>query len=104
MIHHRLVARYGFEHVAVGERQHRLASRFARVGARVEVDAHLLPRARRRVEEREVLHILRVLLAVRLTNADAESAGRVFAVPHVPEVRVHFAREEERVRRRECGE
>ena len=104
VIHECLVAGDRLERVVVRECHHRLTRGLGAVGGRVEVDAHLLPRARRRVEEREVLDVLRVFFVLRLTNPEAETVGRVFPVPHVAEVRVDLAREKERVRRREGRE
>ena len=101
MVDHRLIAAHRLEDVVVSEGQHRLASLLAAPAARVEVDRHLLPRARRRIEEGEVLDILRILFAIGLANAKAEPAGGILAIPDVPEVGFHLAREEEGMRRRE---
>ena len=62
MVHDGLVAGERLERVAVREGEHRLPRRFTASGAGVEVHAHLLHRAGRRVEEREVLDIMRILL------------------------------------------
>ena len=101
VVHERLVAGKRFERVAVREGQHGLTRRLAPVGARVEIDAHPLHRAGRRIVEREILHVLRILFALGHADADAEPPFGVLPVPHVSEIRVLLTREEEGVRRGE---
>ena len=101
MVHERLVAWQRFERIAMREGQHSLARRLARVGAHVEIHAHLLYGAGRRIVEGEILHVLRILFTLGHADADAEPAFGVLPVPHVAEIRVLLTREEERVRRGE---
>ncbi len=101
VVHERLVAGNRLERVAVREGQHRLPRRLAGVRARVEIHAHLLHRAGRRIVEREVLHVSRFLFALGEADADAELPFGILPVPHVAEVGVLLTREEEGVRRRE---
>ena len=103
VVDERLVARNRLEDVVVRERQRGLSRRFACLRAGVEEHRHLLPRARRRVVQRVVLLVLRERVGLGLGHRDADAVGRaaVVAIEDVPEVHVHFAREEERVRRRE---
>src|SRR5262245_28853206 len=92
------------ERIAVCERERGLTRRFARLRTGVEVHAHLLDGSRRRVVEGEVLYVSRLLFALGHADADAERALGVLPIPHVAEVRVLLAREEEGVRRREGRE
>ena len=104
VVDERLVPRDWFERIAVREREHRLTRRLAGIRARVEIDAHLLHGSGRRVVQREILHVLRILFALRHADSDGEPPFRIFPVPHVAQIRVLLASEEERVRRRERGQ
>src|SRR5262249_30071807 len=104
MIHHCLVACDGFEDVVVRESQDRLARLLTVRTARIEVDRHPLQSAGGRVEEGEILDILRILFTFGLANAEAKTSVTILAVPDVTQVRLHLAREEEGVRRRECSQ
>ncbi len=105
VIDERLVAGHRLERVAVRECHHLLAaSRRRPSGLAQEIHAHPLHRAGRRIEQREILQVLRLLFAVGLTDAEREAVRRILAVVDVSEVRVLLAREEERVRRRERRE
>ena len=99
MVHERLVARQRLELVAVREPEHRLARALGRIRTGVEIHAHVLHGARWGVEQGEVVRVLRSLLRVGLADADAEGRRRVLPVPHVAEIGVDLAREEERMRR-----
>ena len=100
VIDERLVPSERLEGIAVREGQHALARRLTRVRAHVEIHAHLLLGSGRRVVQREILHVLRIFFPLRHADAEGESPLGVLAVPHVAEVRVLLAREEERMRRR----
>ena len=103
VVDERLVARNRLEDVVVRKRQRRLPRRFAWLRTRVEVHRHLLPRAGGRVVQRVVLLVLRERVGFGLGHRDADAVRpvAVVAIEDVPEVHIHFAREEERVRRRE---
>ena len=103
VVDERLVAGNRLEGVAVREGERGLA-RLAGVRARVEVHAHLLHGAGRRVVEREILRVARLFLALGHADAEAEPAIGVLPVPRVAQVRVLLAREEEGVRRRKRHE
>jgi len=104
VVRERLVSGQRQVSVAVRERQHRLARRLARVGARVHIHAHVLQGAGRRVVEREIVDLAtqRRLFVLSLAHAHAELLVGVLPVPHVSQVLVNLARPEELVRRREC--
>ena len=101
MVHHRFVAGDRLEHVPVCERQYRLSSGLRRLRAHVEIHGHPLPRAGRRIVEREVLDKPLHFFALTLADTHAELRGGVLPVPYVPEVRVYLSGEEEGMRRRE---
>ncbi len=83
--------------------QHRLPRGLARLRAGVEVHAHPLQRAGRRVVEGEIIDLssFRGFFVFGLPDAHAELLVGVFSVPDVPQVLVDLARPEEFVRRRE---
>ena len=98
VVDERLVAGDRLERIAVREGQHGLTRRLAGVGAGVEVHAHLLHGARRRVVEREILHVARLVFTLGHPDADPELSFSVLAVPDVAEIGVLLAGEEEGVR------
>src|SRR4026207_764238 len=85
------------EDVAMRERQPRLTRRLSGVGADVEVDAHLLHGAWRRVVEGEILHVARLVFTFGHPDTDPELSFSVLAIPDVAEIGVFFAGEEEGV-------
>src|SRR5204862_3570868 len=99
VVHERLVASERLEHIAVREREHSLARRLAGFRAGVEIHAHPLHGSRRRIVEREILHVLRILFALRHPDPGPEPSLRILPVPYVTEIRVLLTREEEGVRR-----
>src|SRR5215475_7272384 len=106
--------------VVVSELHHRLLCGRAWPRAEIVVNGHVLPGpgwrvVERKVPQREAARLPRPplpyfiretegpvhLLLVGLADAHRERAGVVFAVPHVAQVQLDFAAEEEFVRRRE---
>ena len=103
MIDKRLVARHRLEHVAVREGEDGLARGLGAERAGVEINAHALHGARRRVDEferREVIH----LFLFGLANAKAERGVRVLPIPGIAEVDKVLPGPEGLVRHRERRE
>jgi hypothetical protein len=103
VVHHGLVAGNGLELIAVREAHHSLARRLGRSRTDQKISGHPLPGAWRRVVEREVVNVLRDLLAISLPDPQAVVRVAVFPIPDVPEVRVDLTSEEEDMRRGERG-